>query len=34
MESIEPEEMVQILAERKRLNRDEIISGKEYYKRE
>ena len=31
MESIEPGDMVQILAERKRLKRDEIISGKEYY---
>ena len=31
MESIEPGDMVQILAERKRLNRDEIISGKEFY---
>ena len=31
MESIEPGDIVQILAERKRLNRDEIISGKEFY---
>jgi len=31
MERIEPGDKVRILAERKRLNRDEIISGKEYY---
>ena len=31
MERIEPGDRVQILAERKKLNRNEIISGKEYY---
>ena len=31
MERIEPGDRVQILAEKKKLNRNEIMSGKEYY---
>ena len=31
MENIQLEDKVQILAERNKLNRDELISGKKYY---
>ena len=31
MERIAPGDRVQVLAERKKLNRNEIVSGKEYY---